>query len=84
MRGQTDHSRRSVGRGAQRIAQAAELKPAEVSGSAAHSPARLGTVRGPKGEEDSRIARACAVERTRLINRGCLGVRGKWGPKYSA
>lgn len=42
---------------------------------AAHGPAGLGTVRRPKGEEASRIARACAVQRTRLINRGCLGVR---------
>lgn len=83
MRGQTDHSRWSVGRGAQRIAKVAELTSAGVSGSAAHGPAGLGTVCGPKGEEASRIARACvrarAVERTRLINRGCLGVRIGWG-----
>lgn len=83
VRGQTDHSRWSVGRGAQRIAKVAELTSAGVSGSAAHGPAGLGTVCGPKGEEASRIARACvrarAVERTRLINRGCLGVRIGWG-----
>lgn len=45
--------------------------------SAAHGPAGLGTVRRPKGEEASRIARACAVQRTRLINRGMP--RCVWG-----
>lgn len=59
VRGQTDHSPPSVGRGVQRSARAAEFTPAGVSGSAAHGPAGLGTVRGPKGEEASRIARAC-------------------------
>ena len=59
VRGQMDHSRRSMGRGAQRMAKAVELTPAGVAGSAAHGPARLGTVCGPKGEEALRIARAC-------------------------
>lgn len=44
VRGPTDQSRRSVGRGAKRMEKAAELTPAGVAGSAAHGPAGLGTV----------------------------------------
>lgn len=72
VRRQTDHSWPSAGRGAQRLPQAAELAPARVSGSAAHGPAGLGTVHGT----ERRTERASAEERTRLINRGCLGVEG--------
>lgn len=63
------------------IAQAAELATGEGVGLCRPGgPAGLGTVRGSTtGELQQPSVRACALQRTRLINRGCLGVGGGEG-----